>query len=69
MCLIHPIHIAPESASAKITAQLSRESIGAALPALLLVSSLMFQPPCLHPPQNPSRKNKKPAQQLGCWRA
>jgi hypothetical protein len=64
MCLIHPIHIAPESASAKITAQLSRENTGPVLPALLFFSSLMFQPPCLHPPQNPSVKTKNPLNSL-----
>jgi hypothetical protein len=66
MCLIHPIHIAPESASARITAQLSRENTGAALPALRLlpVSPLMRLPPCPHPPQNPSVKIKSPLNSL-----
>jgi hypothetical protein len=77
MCLIQPSQMAAESARATITAQASRDNRGeAAFEAVVALGagvdarwSVILAAPRFIDLRILVGKNKKPAQQLDCWRA
>jgi hypothetical protein len=70
MCLITPTQMAPESARATITAQVSSDSPHVDVAEFRFCStfSLTMQAPLFPAVANLWSKNKNPLNSLGCWR-